>query len=129
MSINFNKNSAFNLKPIDLKEIRDEVGGLLVQGEKSILAFKTVRDQLVFTNKRIIAIDVQGITGKRKSFTSMPYSKVQFFSIQTQGFAEIFPDSELFLMFSNGFTATFEFKSGVDIGSIGRMISDYVLEK
>ena len=85
-------------------------------------------DQLVFTNRRIIAIDVQGITGKRKSFSSMPYSKVQFFSIQTPGFAEIIPDAELHLMFSNGFTAKFEFKGNVDIGQIGRMISEYVLE-
>ena len=58
----------------------------------------------------------------------MPYSKVQFFSIQTQGFLEIFPDSELYLQFANGFTATFEFKGSVDIGQIGRMISQYVLE-
>ena len=62
------------------------------------------------------------------SFSSMPYSKIQFFSIQTPGFAEIVPDSELFLMFSNGFTARFEFKGGVDIGEIGRMISEYVLD-
>lgn len=57
----------------------------------------------------------------------MPYSKVQFFTIQTPGFAEIVPDSELVLTFSNGFVAKFEFKGGVDIGEIGRMISDYVL--
>ena len=41
---------------------------------------------------------------------------------------ELFPDSELFLTFSNGFTAKFEFKGNVDIGMIGRMISQYVLE-
>lgn len=93
------------------------------------MAFQTVRDQLVFTNKRIISIDVQGLTGKRKSFGSMPYSKVQYFSVQTPGFVEIFPDSELFLMFTNGFTAKFEFKGNVDIGFIGRMISQYVLER
>lgn len=91
------------------------------------MAFKTVRDQLVFTNKRIISIDVQGITGKRRSFSTMPYSKIQYFSIQTLGFAELVPDSELFIMFSNTFTAKFEFKGNVDIGEIGRMISEYVL--
>ncbi len=128
MAINFNKDSVFNLKPIDLSSVRNEVSGLLINDEKPVLAFQTIRDQLVFTNKRIISIDVQGITGRRKSFTSMPYSKVQFFSVQTQGFAEIFPDSELFLSFSNGVTATFEFKGNVDIGAIGRMISAYVLE-
>lgn len=127
MAVNFNSNSVFNLKPISLDMVRNEVAGLLLPNERPMLAFQTIRDQLVFTDKRIISIDVQGITGRRKSFTSMPYSKIQFFSVQTPGFAEIFPDSELYLMFSNGFTATFEFKGNVDIGFIGRMISGYVL--
>lgn len=126
--INFNNNSAWDLKPINVSEVRDEVNGLLIEGEAVACAFKTVRDQLIFTNKRIISVDVQGITGKRKSFSSMPYSKVQFFSIQTPGFVELIPDSELVLTFSNGFVAKFEFKGQTDIGEIGRMISDYVLK-
>ena len=127
MAINFNTNSAWNLKPIPVDSVRSEVNGLLIAGEEIVQAFHTVRDQLVFTNKRIIAIDVQGITGKRKSYASMPYAKIQFFSIQTAGFLELIPDSELFIMFTNGFTAKFEFKGNVDIGQIGRMISQYVL--
>ena len=127
MAINFNTNSAWNLKPIPVDSVRSEVNGLLIAGEEIVQAFHTVRDQLVFTNKRIIAIDVQGITGKRKSYASMPYSKIQFFSIQTAGFLELIPDSELFIMFTNGFTAKFEFKGNVDIGQIGRMISQYDL--
>lgn len=126
--INFNNNSAWDLKPINVSEVRDEVNGLLIEGEIIACAFKTVRDQLIFTNKRIISVDVQGITGKRKSFSSMPYSKIQFFSIQTPGFAELIPDSELVLTFSNGFVAKFEFKGQTDIGEIGRMISEYVLK-
>ncbi len=125
--INFNKNSAWDLVPIDLGQIHNEVDGLLTGGERPMMAFRTVRDQLIFTNKRVISIDVQGLTGKRRSFTSLPYSKIQFFSIQTPGFAELVPDSELFLRFTNGFEAVFEFKGRVDIGEIGRMISEYVL--
>lgn len=127
MAVNFNQDSVFNLKPISNDEVRGEVDGLLIADEKVEFAFKTIRDQLVFTNKRIISIDVQGITGKRKSFATMPYSKIQYFSIQTPGFMELFPDSELFVMFTNGFTAKFEFKGSVDIGKIGRMLSEYVL--
>ena len=125
--INFNKNTAWNLTTINLNSIHNEVAGLMVNGERPLMAFKAIRDQLVFTNKRIISIDVQGITGKRRSFTSLPYSKVQFFSIQTPGFMELVPDSELFLHFTNGFEATFEFRGNVDIGQIGRIISEYVL--
>lgn len=127
MAISFNKESVFNLKPISLDSVRNEVQGLLVNGEECIYAFQTVRDQLIFTNKRIISVDVQGFTGKRKSFASMPYSKIQYFSIQTPGLLELIPDSELYIMFSNGATAKFEFKGNTDIGKIGRMISEFVL--
>ena len=127
MAVNFNQDSVWNLKPIRVDAVKGEVNGLLIGGEEVVMAFQTVRDQLIFTNKRIIAVDVQGITGKRKSFSTMPYSKIQYFSIQTPGYGELIPDSELFIMFSNTFTAKFEFKGGVDIGKIGRMISEYVL--
>ena len=127
MAVNFNQDSVWNLKPIRVDAVKGEVNGLLIGGEEVVMAFQTVRDQLIFTNKRIIAVDVQGITGKRKSFSTMPYSKSQYFSIQTPGCGELIPDSELFIMFSNTFTAKFEFKGGVDIGKIGRMISEYVL--
>ena len=60
--ISFNKNSVFNLKPIDASEVRSEIGTFLIDGEEIVAAFKTVRDQVVFTNKRIISFDVQGLT-------------------------------------------------------------------
>ena len=125
--IDFNKNSAFNLKPINANEVREEVAGLLLDTETVVCAFKTIRDQLIFTNRRVISVDVQGITGTRKSFSSLPYSKVQYFAVQTPSVMEIVPDSELILYFANGMQTRFEFKGGVDIGLIGRMISEYVL--
>ncbi len=128
MPINFNEDSVWNLRAIKPESVRADVNGLLIGGETIVSAFQTVRDQLVFTNKRIIAIDVQGVTGKRKSFTTLPYSKVQFFTIQTPGFMELFSDTELLLMFSNGFTAKFEFRGSVDIGQISRVISQYALD-
>lgn len=126
--INFNKDSVINLKQINISDVRNEVSSFLIDGEEIIDAFKTIRDRVVFTNKRIISIDVQGITGKRKSFSTLPYSTIQFFEIQTQGFMEIFPDTELFIQYANGFTAQFEFKGNVDICKIGKLISTYVLK-
>lgn len=127
MAINFNEDTVWNLKPIETDAIRKEVHALLIDGEEVVMAFRTIRDQLVFTNMRIIAIDAQGVTATRKSFSMLPYARVQYFSIQTPGFGELFPDSELLLMFSNKFTAKFEFKGKVDIAKIGRIISKYVL--
>ena len=50
MAVNFNSNSVFNLKPINVEEVRKEVDGLLIGGEQIEFAFQTVRDQLIFTN-------------------------------------------------------------------------------
>jgi len=126
MAISFNEDSVFNLKPIPVEHVRDDVLGLLIDGEECVMAFQTIRDQLVFTNKRIISIDLQKITGKRRTFTSMPYSRIQYFSIQTPGFIEIFPDSELSLVFTDGVTARFEIRGRANIGKIGRVISEFV---
>ena len=127
MAINFNQNSTWDLKPITPREVDHDVADLLLDDEKICAAFKTIRDQLIFTTKRIISIDVQGLTGKRKSFTSMPYSKVQFFYVQTPYAIEIVKDSELELHFTNGFIAKFEFRGEVNITAIGKLISSYVL--
>lgn len=70
-------------------------------------------------------MNVQGITGKKVSYFSYPYSKVQYFGIETAGVLDI--DSELVLVFSNGAQVQFDFKSNVNIMEICSNISDYIL--
>ncbi|MBN2929160.1 MAG: PH domain-containing protein [Eubacterium sp.] len=125
--INFSDNTVFNLKPIEEKDVQKDVTNLFVDGERILGAYKTIRDQVIFTNKRIITVDVQGITGKRKDYSTLPYSKLQYFSVQTPGFAELIPDCEMELFFTNGFVAKFEFKGNCNIIELGKTISQYVL--
>ncbi len=125
--VNFSNNAVFNLSPIKESQIQADVKSLFVAGEDIIGAFKTIRDQVIFTNKRIITIDVQGITGKKKDYSTLPYSKIQYFSVQTPGFAELIADCEMELFFNNGFVAKFEFKGSCNIIELGKIISEYVL--
>ncbi len=125
--VNFSNNAVFNLSPIKDEQVQENVKNLFVSGETIIGAYKTIRDQVVFTNKRIITIDVQGITGKRKDYSTLPYSKIQYFSVQTPGFAELVPDCEMELYFTNGFVARFEFKGNCNIIALGQVISSYIL--
>ena len=125
--INFSDNTVFNLKPIEEKDVQKDVTNLFVDGERILGAYKTICDQVIFTNKRIITVDVQGITGKRKDYSTLPYSKLQYFSVQTPGFAELIPDCEMELFFTNGFVAKFEFKGNCNIIELGKTISQYVL--
>ncbi len=70
-------------------------------------------------------VNVQGITGKKISYFSYPYSKVQYYGIETAGVLDI--DSELVLAFSNGARLQFDFKSQVDIKKICANISAFIL--
>lgn len=117
--------SIANLKAIKLADVRKEIPALLVQGESIVSAFQTVRDQVVFTNKRVFVVNVQGITGKKTSYFSYPYSKVQFFGIETAGVFDI--DSELVLAFSDGTRLQLDFRAGVNIREICALISAYTL--
>lgn len=126
ISTGINLDSNFlNLKSIDKKEIRPEIEKLLVENEEVMCAFKTIRDQVIFTNCRIFVANVRGITGKKIAYFSYPYSKIQYYGIETAGFMDI--DSELMLTFSNGHVLQFDFKSNVDIRMINSIISKYVL--
>ncbi|MCI7238089.1 MAG: PH domain-containing protein [Anaerococcus sp.] len=97
----------------------------LIRDEDIIQAFETIRDQVVFTTKRIFVINVQGVTGKKIAYISYPYSKIQYFGIETAGMLDI--DSELIIAFNDGNKLTFDFKKGVDIIEISKTISEFIL--
>jgi len=121
------QNAAFlKLKPVDDRVFTEMISPMFIEGETILGTFQTVRDGVVFTNKRIFAINVQGITGKKKDFTSLPYSKIQAFSVETAGVLDL--DSELELWFSGLGKVRFEFVSRADVAAICRTISSFVLK-
>lgn len=123
--IDFSNGSVFKLNPVANEDIAPAVAPLIIPGEQIVSCFKAVRDFVVFTNKRLIAVNVQGMTGKKRDFTSLPYSKIQAFSIETAGTFDL--DAELDLWFSGLGKVRLEFKGSADIRQLGHMIAGYAL--
>lgn len=123
--IDFKNASFMKLKPVGNDSFSGMIIPMLIEGETIIQSFQSIRDGIVFTNKRIFAINVQGFTGKKKDFTSLPYSKIQTFSVETAGMFDL--DSELELWFSGLGKVKFEFTSNADVAAICRSISGFVL--
>jgi hypothetical protein len=123
--IDFNNGSVFKLNQVDVSVGTEAVGALLLDGETVTMAFKGSRDKVVFTTKRIIAVNVQGLTGKKVDYSSLPYSRIQAFSIETAGSMD--RDSELEMWFSGLGKVRLEFGGAVDIRGIGRWIGHHCL--
>ena len=123
--IDFTNKSIIKLKPIGNDEGEKTVSDLLILDEDVMFAFSSMRDKLIFTNKRIISVNVQGVTGKKKDQTSSPYSKIQVFSIETAVTLDL--DSELDVTISGLGTVRFELSAQTDIKRLGQTISNYIL--
>ncbi|GGW79602.1 PH domain-containing protein [Alteromonas halophila] len=121
--IDFDNKSVFKLK--QNADYAEKVTALLIEGEEIIDAFKSMRDGVVFTNKRIIAVNVQGLTGSKKDFTSLPYKNVDVFSVETSGTFDL--DSELEIYFSSLGRVRFEFSGKNALTEIAQMIAKHSL--
>ena len=119
--IDFNNGEYVKLRQINNKDGLNATADFLIDGESISYTFSTIRDMLIFTNKRIITINVQGLTGKKKDYTSLPFSKLQAFSIETSGPFDL--DSELTLAYSGLGTIKLEFTGSTDILEINKFIS------
>lgn len=123
--IDFQNGTFVKLGPIDPNSLARELEPLLIQGEEVLLAFKGMRDSVVFTSKRLISINVQGLTGKKRDYTSLPLNRVQAWSVETAGTFDL--DSELDLWFSGLGRVRLEFKGNVDIRRISHLVGQHVL--
>lgn len=124
--IDFNSEVFFaRLKKVNSNEFGNIINDFLINGEFVIGAYKSVRDGVIFTNKRIIAVNVQGITGKKQDYTSIPYNKISTFSLETAGFFDL--DSELEIYLSGVGKVKFQFTGNTDVKEICKAIATYTL--
>ena len=116
-----------NLIRIKEKDICKNVQALLLEGETIVGAYKTVRDQAVFTSRRIFLVDMQGVTGTRQEIFVLPYKKVLHFGIQTAGFGDPLQTSELTVCFADEHEAKFGFIGQEELLAVARAISRCIL--
>lgn len=123
--IDFQNKAIIKLSKVNTDTVMNDISPLLVPSENVIGVYKAMRDYVAFTDKRIISVNVQGVTGKKKDFSSLPYSKIQVFSVETSGVLDL--DSELEMYFSGLGKVKFEFTGASDIVKIGQLIGSFIL--
>ena len=116
-----------NASKKDSAKAEAELAAILIEDERVEAAFQLIRDQIIFTNKRLITVDKQGLTGKKREITSIPYRAITRFSKETAGHTDL--DAELKIWQSGNDTTpiSFEFKRGKSIAEVYQLLGRYVL--
>jgi hypothetical protein len=116
-----------NASEIDPQKIQAEFAQILASGEKIEKAYGLIRDLFVFTDKRLVLVDKQGLTGSKIEYHSLPYRSITHFSIETGGHFDL--DAELKVWVS-GTAEPFkkEFNKRLSIYEVQRVLASYVLK-
>jgi hypothetical protein len=93
----------------------------LATDEEIVLSYKNTRDKVIFTSKKILCYDVQGLTGSKKEFRIFPYSKISSFSVETAGFFD--GDADFKIWISGVGMFEIKFSKKLDIKEVGSFMA------
>jgi hypothetical protein len=115
-----------NAGVVEAKKLQADYNKLLAENETIEVGFKVIRDTFIFTNKRLILVDIQGLTGKKTEYLSVQYSKITKFSIETAGHFDL--DAELKLWIgSDPEPISKKFNKKVNIYDLQKILASHVL--
>ena len=111
----------------ETKKFHSDFGQLLVDGEIIEMGFVVFRDTFLFTNKRMILVEIQGVSGKQIEYLSVPYGKITRFSVQTGGSFDL--DAELKLWIgSDTIPLEKKFTKEVNVYEVQKVLARHVLK-
>ncbi|MBU0906412.1 MAG: PH domain-containing protein [Firmicutes bacterium] len=116
-----------NASELEIVQVEKELKDLLAPAEKVGHAYKLIRDLIVFTDKRLLLIDKQGMTGKKVEYHSIPYKSVVHFSIETAGTLDL--DAELNIWLSGSTIPILKkFNKSLNIYKVQSVLAAYVMK-
>ena len=117
-----------NAGAVSQEELKKDYGKLLIEGEQIELGFKLIRDTFIFTSKRLILIDKQGLTGSKVEYKSISYKSITRFSIETAGTFDL--DAELKIWVSSEQMPSIkkQFNKAVNVYDVHNVLANYVLK-
>jgi hypothetical protein len=109
------------------EELLREYGKLLADGEELELGFKLLRDTFIFTNKRLILINKQGLTGSKTEYLSINYRHISRFSIETAGTFDLEAELKIWISSEELPSITKKFNKSVDVYEVQKVLAHHVL--
>lgn len=116
-----------NAGAIQKETLEKDFGKLLIPNEQIEAGFKMVRDTFIFTNKRLILVDIQGLTGSKRQYFSVSYKSISRFSVETAGHFDLDAELKIWVSGEQNPSISKKFNTKVDIYEVQKILATFIL--
>ncbi|TVZ51487.1 PH domain-containing protein [Dokdonia sp. Hel_I_53] len=116
-----------NAGEVSPEKLTEKYGRLLMDSENIELGFTLLRDVFMFTNRRLILIDVQGFTGSKMEYKSLPYKSISRFSLENAGTFDLDAELKIWISSENTPSVSKKFNKNIDVYEVQRYLAEKVL--
>lgn len=115
-----------NAAETDIDDVKKDYGKLLGQNEQVIQAYKWVRDLLIFTDYRLILVDIQGATGKKVDYHSIPYKSIRHFAVESTGHFDLEAELKIWVAGLGADPLVYTFSKDADVYRVQALLAECV---
>ena len=116
-----------NASKVSTEQLNIKYSRLLIEGEQIELGFKLFRDVFMFTNKRLVLVDVQGLTGSKIEYKSMPYKSISRFSLETSGTFDLDAELKIWISSENIPSISKKFNKSINVYDVQKYLAYKVM--
>lgn len=116
-----------NASEVSREQLNEKYSRLLVENEQIELGFKLFRDVFMFTNKRLILVDIQGLTGSKIEYKSMPYKNISRFSLETAGTFDLDAELKIWISSENIPSVSKKFNKSINVYDVQKYLASKVM--
>ena len=116
-----------NAGSVSQEDLLKKYGQLLIDSEEIEMGFKLIRDTFIFTNKRLILVDVQGLTGSKTEYKSIAYKSITRFSVETAGTFDLEAELKIWVSSELQPSVVKQFTKSVNVYDVQKVLAHHVL--
>ncbi|MGO2102454.1 MAG: PH domain-containing protein [Psychroflexus halocasei] len=116
-----------NAGAVSPEDLSENYSQLLIDNEQIDIGFKLIRDTLIFTNKRLILVNVQGLTGKKTEYLSVAYKSISRFSIESAGTFDLDAELKIWISSEKEPSIIQTFNKKVNVYDVQKVLAKYTL--
>tara|TARA_B100000927_G_scaffold274846_1_gene254378 strand:- start:13 stop:390 length:378 start_codon:yes stop_codon:yes gene_type:complete len=116
-----------NASVMDNNEVQKQFEKIFIQNEKVEAGFKIIRDVFIFTDRRLVLIDKQGLTGRKVEYLSIAYKSISKFSVETAGTFDLDAELKIWVSSEKLPSVSKKFNKSVDVYEVQKILASFVL--